>query len=178
MSTNLRICLYICTLVFATVAARGQTVPLKPGLWQVQLVRETDGQKAPDMSERLKNMPPERRAQVEAMMKQRGFDPSGNVMKVCQTRETLDSKNFVDSVADCKTTYSSRTASAWKSHTTCSQSHLESDAEITFTSPESYTTKITSVRQSGGQTSTSHITQTGKWISADCGDIQPRSTKP
>jgi hypothetical protein len=178
MATKLRISLSIRALVFATFAARGQTAPLKPGLWEVHVDRETNGQKAPDMSERLKNMPPDRRAQIEAMMKQRGVDAGGNVSKVCQTRESLDSKKFVNPVADCKTAYSTRTNSTWKSHTSCPQNHLESDAETTFTDPENYTTKITSVSQSGGKTSTSHITQTGKWLSADCGDIKPLSANP
>ena len=71
----------LCTLIgaFAIVtaacAAQAQTKPpvppIKPGLWQVHIEREVNGQKAPDMSERMKNMPP-KRAQIEAMMKQHG----------------------------------------------------------------------------------------------------------
>jgi Spy/CpxP family protein refolding chaperone len=58
----------------ATLAAQAQTTPppppIKPGLWQVQIDREVNGQKMPDASERMKNMSPEKRAQFEAMMKQ------------------------------------------------------------------------------------------------------------
>ncbi len=178
MKTNLRSSIYLCTLALGTFAAHAQTAPVKPGLWQVHIERETNGQKAPDMSERLKNMPPARRAQVEAMMKQRGMDASGNIAKVCQTREMLDSKHFANPIPDCKTTYSTRTNASWKSHTSCSQSHLESDSEIIFANPENYIVKTTSTTQSGGQTQTSHMTSTGKWLSADCGDIKPLSTTP
>lgn len=164
--------------LMACYSVHAQVAPLKPGLWQVQIERETNGQKAPDMSERLKNMPPERRAQFEAMMKQRGVSAAGNSMKVCQTREMMDSKHFVNSVADCKISFTSRTGSSWKSHTSCPQSHLESDVDIAFLNPENYTTKTTSVVQSGGQTRTSHMSVTGKWLSADCGDIKPVATTP
>jgi hypothetical protein len=157
------------------ISARGQIAPIKPGLWQIQMERETNGKKAPDMSERLKTMPPERRAQVEAAMKQRGIEANGNTVKVCQTREMLDSSKFVNPLPDCKITYSTRTSSSWKSHTSCSQNHLESDSEVTFSSPESYTVKTTSTLQSAGQTKTTHMTRTGKWLSADCGDIKPLS---
>lgn len=175
MTSKLRISISLWALALGTFAAHAQTAPIKPGLWQIRSERDINGQKAPDMSERLKNMPPERRAQVEAMMKQHGVDASGNIAKVCQTREMLDSKNFVNPVPDCKTTYSTRTNSLWKSHTSCPQMHLESDGEITFSNSENYVTKITSVTQSEGTTSTSHMTMTGKWLSADCGDVKPLS---
>jgi len=163
------------SFTLVAISASGQVAPIKPGLWQIQMERETNGQKSPDMSERLKNMPPERRAQVEAAMKQRGIENGGNTVKVCQTREMLDPTKFVNPLPDCKTTYSSRTNSSWKSHTSCSQNRLESDSEIIFAGPESYTVKTTSTLQSAGQTKTTHMTSTGKWLSADCGDIKPLS---
>ncbi|MDP8980109.1 MAG: DUF3617 domain-containing protein [Acidobacteriota bacterium] len=165
----------IISFALAATSASGQVAPIRPGLWQVQMERETNGQKRPDMSERMKNMPPERRAQVEAALKQQGIEASGNTVKICQTREMLDASKFVNPVPDCKTTYSSRTNSSWKSHTSCSQNHLEVDSEIIFSSPESYTVKTTSTLQSEGQTKTTHMTRTGKWLSADCGGLKPLS---
>jgi hypothetical protein len=166
------LCLTLCAVAPAQVA------PIKPGLWQVQSEREVNGQKAPDMSDRLKNMPPERRAQIEAMMKKQGIDVGGNITKICQTSEMLDSKNFANPIPDCKTTYSSRTNSSWKAHTSCPQNHIESDVEIVFATPENYTVKTDSTIQTEGQTRTTHMTMTGKWLSNDCGDVKPVSTKP
>jgi hypothetical protein len=165
-------------LIIGAAAAPAQVAPIKPGLWQVQSEREINGQKAPDMSERLKNMPPERRAQIEAMMKKQGIDIGGNTTKVCQTSEMLDSKKFANPVPDCTTTFSSRTNSSWKAHTSCPQNHIESDVEIVFANPENYTVKSDSTIATDGQTRTSRMTMTGKWLSADCGDIKPLSTKP
>ena len=48
---------------------------MKPGLWQVHIEREENGQKMPDgaerMKEQMKNMSPEERQRFEEMMKQR-----------------------------------------------------------------------------------------------------------
>lgn len=167
----------IVCFTLGSTAARAQVAPIKPGLWQIEIERETNGQKAPDMSERLKNMPPERRAQIEAMMKQRGMEANGNTVKVCQTREMLDSKKFVNPIPDCKTTYSTRTDSSWKSHTSCPENHLESDSEIIFSNSENYVVKTSSTTKSGSETKVSHMTRTGKWLSADCGDIKPLATE-
>ena len=45
--------LMITALVLgAAFSAQAQTAPIKPGLWQVHMEREVNGQKAPDMSDR------------------------------------------------------------------------------------------------------------------------------
>ena len=172
LRTKYLVSLSLCALF--TLAVQAQIAPIRPGLWQVHVDRETNGEKALDMSEHLKSMPPERRAQAEAMMKQHGMDPSG--MKSCQTAQMLDSKNFSNPMPQCKTTYSTRTNSLWKSHTSCP--NFESDGEITFSNSENYTVKTTSVIQEAGQAHTSHMTMTGKWLSADCGDIKPLTSTP
>jgi hypothetical protein len=62
-------------MVAGACAVQGQTAPpIKPGLWQVHSEREVNGQKAPDASDRMKNMSPEQRARFEAMMKARGIE--------------------------------------------------------------------------------------------------------
>lgn len=162
----------VAGLVMAAFSASGQVVPLKPGLWQVQVDMETDGKKRPDVADRLKNMPPERRAQVEAMMKSQGVDAAGATNKVCQTAEMMDAKNFLNTQR-CQVTYGSRTNSMWKSHTSCPQDHVESDTEVVFVNRENYTVKSVSTVESGGKSHVTHRTMTGKWVSADCGDVKP-----
>jgi hypothetical protein len=160
-------------VALAGFAAAGQVAPVKPGLWEVHVDRTIDGQKAPGMEERFKNMPPERRQQMEEMMKARGIDQSGNVMKVCHTKETLDRSRFSNAMPDCKTTFGQSSGSVWKGHTTCARMHLESDTEIKFTGSKSYTSKTSSVSEIGGRTRKSEIVTSGKWLSADCGDVKP-----
>ena len=72
--------------------------------------REVNGQKVPDMSERLKNMPPEKRAQFEAMMKQHGRRNGRRGQPGLLHREMLDHSPWADMQMDCKPTFSSRTS--------------------------------------------------------------------
>src|SRR4051794_15824630 len=102
-----------CFLIFilfvvAALALQAQTAPIKPGLWQAHMEREVNGQKIPDMSERLKNLPPAQRAQYEAMMKQRGMgNAGGDGTQVCYTNTTLDRSAWAKQSTDCKVDFSS-----------------------------------------------------------------------
>ena len=163
----------------ATLGALAQTAPIKPGLWQVHSDREVNGQKAPDASDRMKNMSPEKRAQFEAMMKQHGVATDGSGMpKVCYTKENLDRSAWADQMLDCKATFSSQTGSSWKWHTSCPTMKIEADGEATFPNSQSYTVKSTSVSQHDDKTRTTAHTMTGKWLSSDCGAVKPLDAKP
>lgn len=160
-------------LAFATIGAQAQTTPpIKPGLWEIHHESESDGQKAPDMAERLKHMSPEQREKVEAMMKQRGMDPAGNGMKVCYTQEMLDKGDWSNQQT-CKVDYSSRSAASWKWHATCSKYGYEGDGEATFPDSENFVVKSTGVTTTEGKAKTQKVTSTGKWLAPDCGDIKP-----
>ena len=179
----LRCLLAAFAISFSAYAAQAQTAipkpPIKPGLWQVQMEREVDGQKMPGMSERLKNMTPEKRAQFEAMMKQHGIATGGGGgSQVCYTSESLEHSPWTDPQMDCKPTFTSRTSSAWKWHTSCPKLSLESDGEAIFINSENYTVKSTSVTNMGDKVRNSTTTVTGKWVSADCGDVKPFNLKP
>lgn len=170
-------------VISAAFAAQAQTAPpvapIKPGLWQVHMDREVNGQKMPDMSERLKNMPPERRAQVEAMMKKQGIDTGGSGgNQVCYTRENIEHPPWADVQTDCKATFSTRSTSNWKWHTSCPKFGSESDGEAIFTDPEDYTVRVTSVSKMGDTVRNSNATIAGKWVSSDCGDLKPLNVKP
>ena len=159
----------------ATPVANAQPMPpIKPGLWQVQNEREVDGQKAPDPMEQMKNLPPEARKQIEAMMKQKGVDlGQGGVHKICHSRESLDQGKWKGDSERCKTNITSRTASSWKWHSSCTQPEIESDGEALFSSPENYTVKNTMTMKHQGQPRTTLMTITAKWLGADCGELKP-----
>ena len=65
---------------------------------------------------------------------------------------------------DCKPTFSTRTSSNWKWHTSCPKSGYEADGEAIFNDPENYTVKSTSVSKMGEteRKSTSYA-DTAKW---------------
>ena len=174
----------VCLFAWGHPAAHAQTAPpIKPGLWQVQSEREVDGQKAkmPDMSERMKNMPPETRKQMEAMMKARGVDMggmTGNDMKICLSKDSVDPAQWQRNQGTCKTDYVSRSASTWKWHTSCREPAAETDGEAHFTSPDSYTVKTATTRTIQGETRTTRMTLHSTYLGPDCGDVKPVTPRP
>ena len=173
-------------ITFASLLACGATAqaqtapPIKPGLWQMQNEREIDGQKAPDMGEHLKKMSPEMRKRMEANMKQHGVDMSGGagIIKMCQTRESLDQGKWQGDEGRCKTDFSSRSGKVWKWKSVCEQPPSVSEGEAVFDGPESYTVKVSSSMTMQGQARNSKMTIKAKWLGADCGDLKPLQRPP
>ncbi len=166
-------------LAVAVLGVQAQTTPpLKPGLWQIHIDSEVDGQKRPDMAERMKNMDPEARAKMEAAMKARGMDAGDSSgRKICYTRETLDRGRWAEQQGSCKTDYSNRSAGMWKWHSSCKEIGYEGDGEATFSNSENYVVKSAGVMTSGGKARSTKSTITAKWLGSDCGDIKPVDPK-
>lgn len=177
---TLRLSIAAFAITTAGFAAQAQTAPpIKPGLWQIHSEREVNGQKAPDAIERMKNMSPEKRAQIEAMMKQHGVGAGAAGMgQVCYTRETLERSPWAEQQTDCKTSFGERSASLWKWHTSCLKSGYEADGEAVFQDHENYTVKSASVAKIGDKVRNSRTTITAKWLGSDCGGLKPLDPKP
>jgi hypothetical protein len=169
-----------CALAFAIHGAQAQTEPpMKPGLWQIHIENEINGQKTPDMSERMKNMSPETRKKVEAAMKQQGVDAGDNGgRKACYSREMIERGRWAEQQLGCKTDYSNHSATSWKWHSSCPQIGYEGDGEAIFSSSENYVVTSSGVMTSGGKARTTRSTITAKWLAADCGDLKPLDLKP
>ncbi len=170
----LRLLIPACA-AFTVGAVHADTAPpIKPGLWQIQSAREMDGKALPDFSERFKDMPAAVRERMAAMMKQRGVDMGGGSdLKICLSKESLDSGHWQNSQGNCKTTYGSRSNKRWKWHSVCTQPAAESDGEAQFIDAENYTVDTTMKMNREGSDHTMHITLHSKWLGADCGDIKP-----
>ena len=160
-------------------AAQAQTAPpIKPGLWEVQMDRDGGAAKMPDMSEQLKNMPPDQRKKMEAMMKERGIDMSGGAGKIrmCLDKESLNEGHWQGKEESrCKTDFSTRSSSSWKWHSSCTDPKSETDGEASFTNAENYVVKTSTTMNVNGQAKTSQSTIHSHWLGADCGDVKPIS---
>lgn len=160
-------------------AAAPPAPPARPGLWQVKMTQlDASGKEMPSpQAASMARMTPEARARMAEMMKARGVampDDSG-AMKVCLTKETLDSGPWQQAAAEtgCTTSYSSTSGSAWKWHSTCPSLKAESDGETVFTGNAAYHTKVTTTTSIAGQARTTTRLMDGTWLAADCGDIKP-----
>lgn len=163
----------------AVIEAQNPVPPVKPGLWQTTMSQlDASGKEMPAPGlDALAKMSPAAREKMAATMKAQGVqmpDEHG-VMKACLTRESLNSGAWaqVASEAGCTTNYSQRTGSAWKWHSSCPGLKTESDGEMVFTGAEGYRTTMRTTRTVGANATTTTRIISGKWLSADCGDIKP-----
>lgn len=149
--------------------ALAQSPPIKPGLWEVRSEGDGTDQRKAQAAERMKNMRPEARAKMEAMMKERGISAEADgTTRVCLSKASLDAGTWQHQ-ASCKTDFGSRTGTSWKWHSVCTQPEVESDGEAFFPNSETYTVKMTSKTKSR----TSQRTMNAKWLGASCGDLKP-----
>jgi hypothetical protein len=160
--------------VLSISMAHAQTPPVKPGLWEIKQVGGED--RSAQMADRMKNLPPDKRAQIEAMMKERGVDLAGGATHVCFDKDSMDVAQM-DKQTTCKTDFSSRTSSSWKWHSVCAQFKSESDGAAVFTNAENYTIHTTTTSSMSGQPKTTQRTMQAKWLGSDCGDLKPFSLK-
>lgn len=160
----------------AGIAVAQDAPPIKPGLWEVKTERTVDGRKMPDPAERLRNLPPEARARMQSMMKDRGVGMGAGddgATRLCLSRESLDQGRWRGSQERCTTEIVSRSAGAWKWRSTCRQPDSESEGEAVFSSSEHYTVRHSMRMTVGGQERRSLMTMDARWLGADCGNIQP-----
>jgi hypothetical protein len=159
-------------VVVAPLAA-AQAPPIKPGLWEIKSEGQDAEQRRAQAAERIKNMPPEARAKLEAMMKERGVDLSASGgTRVCFSKENMDISQWQNQ-SSCKTDFTARSGSTWKWHSVCSQPPAVSDGEALFTSAENYTINTSTTLTLSGQSKTTQRTMKAKWLGANCGDLKP-----
>ncbi len=150
--------------------------PIKPGLWEVRSEREIDGQKAPDPMTKFKELPPEARARMEAVMKERGIDmsaASGGAVKLCLDKASLDAGQWQQADGKCQTTYTTQDSVHWQWHSTCADSATEIDGEARFIDSEHYTVNATMKTARKGAARTMQVKTDSRWQGADCGSVVP-----
>ncbi len=181
-SKNLSVAIVAVGLALIVSLAAQNTLPVppvKPGLWETKISQlDANGREVPSPElAALSRMPPETRARMAEAMRARGVQmPDENgVMKTCLTKETFESGAWqqMASESGCTTTFSTRSASAWKWHSSCAALNAESDGETVFNGAEGYRTKMTTTVTVRGTTNTSTRIVQGKWLGAACGDVKP-----
>jgi len=166
-------------LVAAGLPAAAQG--LKPGLWEMNNKMSGNAQMDQAMAEMQKQMAamsPEQRKQMEAMMAQRGMQMpqagkgGGMAMKMCMTKE-MSERNDVPMDKDCKVTSQQRSGSTTRIVFACSNPPSTGEGQFTFLGPEAYASKLTVKTTVNGKPETMTVDGSGKWLSADCGSVQP-----
>ena len=160
---------------------------IKPGLWEItHSMKSSSGQMESaqaQMKAQMANMSPEQKKQMQDMMAKHGMQmgaggPGGMSVKTCMTREMIERNEVPTGKSDCKTTKQEKRGNTMKFTVTCPNPPSTSEGEITYTSAEAYTMKMVVTTQREGKSETMNMDGSGKWLSADCGNIKPMGTPP
>ena len=163
----------------ASVGALAQT--LKPGLWEISNKTQSNNAQTnkamADMNKQLASMPADQRKMMEAMMVKQGVSMAvgnqGMVMKICLTPEMVERHELPAQHGDCKHTVSPRVGNVMKMSFTCAKPPSSGEGQMTFESPQAYTTQMVVNSTVAGKPEQMSMDSRGKWLSADCGAVQP-----
>jgi hypothetical protein len=164
------------------ISSQAQT--MKPGLWEFKQTPQLDPARQAQMAQAQKameNMPAEQRKMMEQMMAQRGVsvNMAGGVisLKTCVTKEQAE-RNMAPVSHQGKCTQDvKRSGSVIQTHFVCTEPASEGDAIITLRGSEGFTNDVTVRSQRQGKTETTKVTGEGRWLGADCGDVQPMKSQ-
>jgi hypothetical protein len=178
--------LLLSLLAFSSVTLLAQqkfTPPnVKEGLWEMTMTHSGSGM--PGMpADALAKMPPEQRAQVEAMMKARGMSMSGNttVVKSCVTKEKMDKgMAFAGDKqhGNCTPTIVSSSPSHMEIKMHCEDTNngkkttMDATTVVDVVGQDSVKGSTHGVMKSEDHSTNMDLTFTSKYLGPNCGDIK------
>ena len=170
----------LCAAVGAALPAAAQT--MKPGLWALSNRMTSNdpalGQAMSAMQEHMANMSPEQRQQMQSMMQQHGVQldiGAGGALqtKICMTREMAERKEFPVQQGDCRQTYTQQSPMRGHIAFTCTKPRVSGEGDLTADNDTSYRARMKIRSEEEGRNQVVDMDVTGKWLSADCGNIRP-----
>jgi hypothetical protein len=132
----------------------------------------------------MASMPPEQRRMIEEQMAKSGArmgsaGPAGGMtVQICMTREMVEKNEVPSQKGDCKSTSQARVGNTMKMAFACTNPPSSGEGQVTYASPESYTSKMAVNTQVGGKSEKVNMEGSGRWLSADCGNVKPLSQQP
>lgn len=160
----------LCSLLSAQALAAGQ---MKPGLWEMTM-----------KSDAMKNMPKIPPEQMEQMRKMGVNVPQmqdgAMVTKVCITRQMAESDQLPGlekNEMGCQSRNMTRNGGSYSVDIVCNSPTMKGEgrAKGTFNGNESYTSTYDFKGTMHGQPVNQHSENSGRWLSADCGNVRPMS---
>ncbi len=160
-----------------------QPINAKLGVWEITTTRQMSGLPSASAStpsipaDKLAQLPPAQRAQIEAMIKQRSGmgGPVTRTTQTCVTQEKLDKAPFSEDRPNCKRTIVNSTSKLLEFHEVCTSddgSQTTADAKYEITGDNSMKGSVKGTSNHAGQSMTMNIDLAGKWVSADCSTIK------
>lgn len=158
---------------------------MKPGLWEHSFTIKSESGKIEkamgELKTKMANMSPEQREMMESMMAKQGLGigQQANSVKVCITKEQAENLEIPQGQnQNCTHEVVNRTAKTVKMKFNCKGlTNTNGEGEFTLTSPTAYIGKSVINTTTNNKTERMDMNQKGKWISANCGEIKPITTK-
>ncbi|AYQ27426.1 MULTISPECIES: DUF3617 domain-containing protein [unclassified Polaromonas] len=174
----------LATTLMLALATGASAQTTKPGLWEItNKMQSSSGEMEKAMAtmeKQLASMPPEQRKQMQDMMAKQGMSmgsSAGGAMnvKMCITKEMAERNELPQQQqGDCKTTQSPRSGNTMKFSYVCTQPPSSGEGVMTFNGDTAYTMKMNTTTNVKGKAEKMTMDASGKWLSADCGNIKPR----
>jgi Protein of unknown function (DUF3617) len=175
---------YVSMLAALSAFAAGMT--LKPGLWEVKLLKQvSDGRDMSDqmsganstMQQALSKLPPEQRARVQAMLAKNGAGFGGNGgYRLCVSPEMAKRDTaFVGKEGNCQPATVTRSGNVATYAFSCTSNGTTREGKGQATSVGDVITNQMDLttRAASGPTHVMHIETELHYVGPDCGDLKP-----
>ncbi len=179
LQTPRRTRLLAALLLAGSAAAAPAQQQIAPGLWEHTMTLQGSSAQGADankqMREQMAALPPEQRKMMEQMMARQGVGvgPSANTVRVCISPAQARRGELPQDDGDCKHEVVERSGNTLHYKFSCSGEDRSSGAgEYTLISDKAYRGKGVIDTVVEGQPQRMSISQSGKWLRADCGDIK------
>lgn len=188
ITTALATTLTITLLSAPALAAKADSsasvkMDMAPGLWKYRTTMTSQGGEVDkamqEMKKQLASMPADQRKMMEEMMARQGIEVSDAgkptiTTNACVTREEIERGQLPTPEEDCQQEIVKESKNTFKINLSCSgKPSLSGTGELKFTDPKNYTSRFDLAAQQDGKEEAVTMAQTGKWVSADCGDVKP-----
>lgn len=166
----------LTALLFAAPALAVK-IDMEPGLWEHKMtVNDSEMQKAMEEARKqLANMPAAQRKMMEDMLAAQGIGigADGTTVKVCMTKEMIERGQLPKQNDNCNQEIVEAGKNRYHVVFSCDDQSWSGTSKMHFISKKEYTGETQVVQQRNGKKEEQLITQSGKWLSADCGKIKP-----
>lgn len=151
---------------------------IQPGLWEISSQNlQVDGQALPGtdaMLEQLNSLPPEQRQMMEQMLARQGMQLGTRGVRLCMSEAQVEAEQIPlqDPQSGCAQEITERSARLWKFRVNCPRA--QGEGETRFLSDKEFVTRVDSTFSTDAGGRSSSMETHARWISADCGSLQPR----
>jgi hypothetical protein len=181
---NLRYLILPLAACAAGAMAAAPAPVIKPGLWETNSKMGGNPKLEGVMAlvqQHMANLSPEQRQRAEGMMAQHGVSigNDGIAAKMCVTAEMAAQQRLpMQQAGNCTYQHGPLSGASMAFSFTSTNPQAKGDGTVTFTGPTAYTSTMRVATQAAGNVESATVDSTGRWVSADCGAIQPIAMPP